>query len=564
MRNIRLYCNIILFTSTLAISGCNHTTPQVQRNQADHIQQAVYYLHEANHMRGSADSGLLLQAAAVLLANAYQDPAAQLLSSITTAKQQNSYWLLMAKASKLKQHQQALQYLQKFKLNQASPQEKLIYYQTKAKLHKTRYEWLASALAMAQLHALNPARDNAIEIMYLLSRLNPQKLTSNKVSTILQPWLELANIQHKLLLQPEALAAAMATDKQRKQLSKAADIDVALILPLSGKLSKAGQAIKHGFMDAIFKLDSKQNYRIKMYDSNLRSMPNILQAIKKSTDFIIGPLTKTNVDSVLAAKLGIPTIILNEPSSSRPLSKMIWKFTLNPAIEAAQVANQAWKIGKRKALIISQDDSWGHKVAAEFMQTWQAHQGEMEHIKVKRQHNIDAQLLSGLEVQKSKQRHQAMTKIIGHSQFYPHINHDIDMVFLACNHELAKQIIPRLKFYYVNNASIFATSAVYKGFPNSTRDQDLNGVIFCEMPKILQKIPLEYQEEWPDSMSSKYRLYNLGYDAFLIMANLSSLQHKDTIGLPLGSGLAYLDKQHVKRRLNWAVFLDGKAHRLTW
>ncbi|WP_280522018.1 penicillin-binding protein activator [Candidatus Coxiella mudrowiae] len=60
---------------------------------------------------------------------------------------------------------------------------------------------------------------------------------------------------------------------------------------------------------------------------------------------------------------------------------------------------------------------------------------------------------------------------------------DFDTIFLVANSRQERQIIPLLRFYYADDVSIYATSAIYS--PSVIIDYDLDGMIFDDMPWVL-------------------------------------------------------------------------------
>ena len=48
--------------------------------------------------------------------------------------------------------------------------------------------------------------------------------------------------------------------------------------------------------------------------------------------------------------------------------------------------------------------------------------------------------------------------------------HDFDVIFLLAPPQSARQIVPLLRFYYVDKTAIFATSVVYAGMPQPQKD----------------------------------------------------------------------------------------------
>ena len=95
---------------------------------------------------------------------------------------------------------------------------------------------------------------------------------------------------------------------------------------------------------------------------------------------------------------------------------------------------------------------------------------------------------------------------------------------------MARQIKPRLNFYYAGTMPIYAISQVYTGTPDTKNDRDLNGLMFCDIPWVLNShlkpsflntLKQNTQKIWPDSFKKSPKLYALGVDAYDIAFQLN-------------------------------------------
>ena len=147
---------------------------------------------------------------------------------------------------------------------------------------------------------------------------------------------------------------------------------------------------------------------------------------------------------------------------------------------------------------------------------------------------------------------------------FPFPNDDCDGVRQAFT--MARQIKPLLNFYYAGNLPVYATSSIYSGFIASRSNQDLNDIVFCDMPWILdkaiksKKIHKTIVEKWPKKYKQNPRLFALGVDAYKISQQLDQLINFSEIGLSGMTGILKLDdKQQIHRQLMWAKFKNGRA-----
>ncbi len=109
---------------------------------------------------------------------------------------------------------------------------------------------------------------------------------------------------------------------------------------------------------------------------------------------------------------------------------------------------------------------------------------------------------------------------------------------------------------------MYSTSHVYTGTVNRELDSDLNGLVFCDLPWILQNnSPLTevFRQNWPQQQQFT-RLFALGIDAYHLVYNLDYLKSKDYAFYDGQTGNIQLDDNNrITRKLLWAKFNKGKA-----
>ncbi|HRE30628.1 MAG TPA: penicillin-binding protein activator, partial [Candidatus Berkiella sp.] len=62
---------------------------------------------------------------------------------------------------------------------------------------------------------------------------------------------------------------------------------------------------------------------------------------------------------------------------------------------------------------------------------------------------------------------------------------DVDVIVMAAPPAQARQLKPLFDFYYAEDVPVLATSSIYSGSQNPRSDRDVNGVVFCDMPWLL-------------------------------------------------------------------------------
>lgn len=325
---------------------------------------------------------------------------------------------------------------------------------------------------------------------------------------------------------------------------------IGLLVPLQGgPLGSIGQAVKQGFIASAQATQNKP--QIIVIDTTKK--PSIQAAYNKAlaqkVQFVVGPLLKPQVQALAGLQLSTPVLALNylNPDISTP--PQLYQFGLSPLDEARQAAQHAWQAGRRAALIINLSDNWGAQIGQTFANEWT---------------NLGGKVIDHLTL---SQHSWALTRQISHFlQFKAPRDRrtDFDVIFLAINPKIGRQVIPLLKFFYAGDVPLYATAAIYTGLPNRRLDNDLNQVIFCSAPWALGKntpnslLYQQLQANSPRFFRRHRSYYALGVDALHITQQLAYLNQSPSQILPGATGQLTLNNQHrIVRQLTCAQFNNG-------
>lgn len=325
--------------------------------------------------------------------------------------------------------------------------------------------------------------------------------------------------------------------------------NITLLVPLEGANGNSGQAIRNGFLAAYYyaKQTTPDAPNINVVDTK-HDAKNIgalyQQAVAKGTDFVVGPLTKQEVQALAAdpKQITVPTLALNTLDSATPVAQL-YQFGLSPQDEAAQVAERAKQDGFSRAVMITPQGNWGNEVARAFENQWKSSGGVVTyHLAYPVRGNMTAMVEKAIKTGESP-----------------------DVVFLVASPNDARQIKPLINFYSHSSLPVYATSSVYAGTP-STMDHDLDGIIFSDMPWIigtdtpaLKQIRNNIQTLWASSYNRSPRLYALGIDAYHLTYTLDRLSS----GVEGATGNLSVDaNQRIKRAMSWAKFKNGVPEKI--
>ena len=345
---------------------------------------------------------------------------------------------------------------------------------------------------------------------------------------------------------------------------------VAIMLPLSGKLATTGTAVRDGIMAAYYqaKKAGASIPEIRIYDTSKTSdfWSLYKQVILDGNELVIGPLAKQSVTRLQQeSRLPVPTLALNyglRDATENP--DQLFQFGLAVEDEAELAALYARQQGYHNAVALMPRGPWGERVFKRFSDTWQAQGGRL----------IEAQFFNGkgdynkvisklFAIDDSERRVRNLKRQLGTNiEFQARRRGDIDFIFVAAQPEQARQIKPTLAFNFAKDIPMIATSQIYSGKPSKIKDRDLNTVVFCDIPWILENSELKQQihKLWPKSKGGLDRLYALGIDAYRLYPRLGQIKVLKNSNIQAQTGQLAMDRHgQIIRTLPFAVFENGLA-----
>ena len=338
-----------------------------------------------------------------------------------------------------------------------------------------------------------------------------------------------------------------------------------ILLPQSGPLAAAGNAITKGIMAAHY--DANSATEIRVFDS--QSITDLLAFIQKEAangvDLFIGPLEKDKVAALAEARLSVPVLALNRlalPDDAR-INGNLFQFGLAPEDEAIQIARRAQKDQHRRVLLIAPSDNWGDRSV-------EAYQSATEGFDTKTiiaRYDDDvtyAQFVRQiLEVDESQARSDELRRMIGRGfEFTPRRRQDLSMIALLSNGDDARQLSPALAFYYADDLPIFATSQVNDVNATRINNLDLNGVQFLDIPwKLLPRDDLgdRIVNAWPAASGSLGPLFAMGMDSYNLLPRLKQMREFPSTRFYGTTGTLRIEQQVLRRDLTWATMEDGSV-----
>jgi len=343
---------------------------------------------------------------------------------------------------------------------------------------------------------------------------------------------------------------------------------VALILPLEGPLAASARAVRDGFVAAHFEEPEDSRPEILVFDSaRAGSKAAWEQAAEQGADFIVGPLSKTEVGQLAGISGGIATLALNEPSDDVSLPSSIYYFPLAPEDEAAQAARRILADGLYRGVAMVPANDWGMRIAESFGEALQGGGGRLLEIRtyVSGLPDYSEEITRLLHVDDSRARHQRLERALGTNlAFEPRRRQDAEFIFLAALPRDGKQIAPQFRFHYAYDLPVYATSSIY--LPGEPPGNDLEGVRFDDMPWVLASDPQfaslrnRVERIWPSATGRRARLYALGFDAYTLVPLLRGAGPGAISEIDALSGTLHLTSSgRIARTLDWARVVNGEV-----
>ncbi|MFT0211242.1 penicillin-binding protein activator [Pseudomonas sp. F1_0610] len=374
-----------------------------------------------------------------------------------------------------------------------------------------------------------------------LAKLIQQPQTLELQQATLRQWIA-NNPQHPAARNlPKNLATLLTLEAQNYQ-------NIALVLPVRGDNQYVFDAIRDGFLAAHYQQAAQGTTvpKLHLYDSaQIGSMDALYQqALKDQVQFVVGPWEKEQVKLLTQKQsLPIPTLALNYSDSLNSYAAELYQYGLAAEDEAKGAARLAWDNGHTKAAIVTPQGDWGNRVQQAFQQAFT---------------DLGGQVVGSTAITRNMP---VTTQLDSFGSKLEQAN----FVFIAAPTQYAlglKQTLAKKSI----NIPIFATSAINPGNLSADTIKQLDGIIFCEVPWLLNTSNAVYDSvirEWPQSLGSLGRFYAMGIDAYQLTGRLAQLKTMPNSQIPgLSGSLSLTTNQRIERQLLWAAFVNGQIRPL--
>lgn len=429
--------------------------------------------------------------------------------------------------------------------------------------------------ALALIKAMQPISSGELRALANRPRADPD----------LDPWLDLALVIRQNLVDADRLEPAVLAWKARNANHYLATEDaldlwlnyrqgfqgpakVAVLLPADGRLQAAAEALRDGMVSAF--LDNPGSSQLLFIASGTEpdSIPGAyFEARDLGADYIIGPLQTEAINALLQlSELRTPVLALNEIPAGLPaplgLGSQINGISLSQDAEVRATAVAMAEAGFSRAMVLAPESEWGERVVTVFREQFLQDDRQIvvsgRFLEYENDHSAVLERL--LQLDQSKSRKQQLENTLQlQLQYEPVRRDDVEVIFLAANTTQGRLIRPQLRFHNAGDIPVFASSRIYSGLPDRTRDQDLNGVRFPAAPLQIRFAGLRKTPEMPSLKGGGFTpLFALGRDAWNILPWLELMRNDEDFHFRGQSGSYSAGPQATLiREPAWAVFANG-------
>jgi len=370
-------------------------------------------------------------------------------------------------------------------------------------------------------------------------------------------------------------AAGLLADLLAAQRSTAFPSQIALLLPLSSAQRAFALAIRDGFMAAHLRNPNNAGTTVRVYDTaQAGGAAAYLQAQLDGADFIVGPLSRGEVDQVVEQAGFVPTLALNYSTRDTSFLRSFYQFALAPEDEARAIAAAAIAAGARTAVAFVPSTQRGNEIRNNFQAAFEQAGGELLdwYPYEPALRDFSAPTAALLNVTRSRERHRRLAANLGVAVQFPEPRRreDVDMIFVFADEPgPARLLASQLRFYGAGDIPVYATALVFDAAAqvfnpgSAARNGDLNGFIFADTPALLtpdaaaRDLYADVRSYWSQRPVDP-RFYGMGFDAYGLIASLYASDGQSWTIRGMSGDLSLDEQGRVRRVLPLAQFRNGR------
>jgi outer membrane PBP1 activator LpoA protein len=339
---------------------------------------------------------------------------------------------------------------------------------------------------------------------------------------------------------------------------------VALLLPRSGALAAAGEAVRDGFMTGYY-ADAGERPEVVLYDAG-DSVEDNLQAYRDASadgvDRIVGPLSREAITALFEmGTLQTPVLALNRGTVTPPPGSQ--SFALSPEDEGVAAAERILELGYRRILVANGGDEHARRVLAALVPTFARGGGSVvtELVPPDGSPDYSGEIRRAIAAAGTRSP-EAVPETPDRSGA---VLIDVDAIYLAVRFEQARLLVPQLRSAGIFDRPLLASSQIRGADGTARPDRDFDGIEFTELPWLLGAsgpgLPSQDDSRrLGTAQGASARLFAFGLDAYRVLAALPALARMPGSAIDGASGSLSLDEfGQIQRRPGWGRFQDARA-----
>ena len=353
---------------------------------------------------------------------------------------------------------------------------------------------------------------------------------------------------------------------------------ISVLLPLSGRLTPVGNAVRNGFVTGyLADLSPREPTQagaadITFFDSNQHDdLALVALSEDIDSDVIVGPIVKDRALGVLnvlsdrhadaaAESKTASVVLLNrfrnmENTAAAPGN--VYQFAAAIEDEALTLAENLASLGHSRLMVVSNDEPWAKRAKQALFVNWQ---GPIVEANFQQTKDLTRAIGDAMAVSDSQQRREQMAKLLGEElEFVPRARKDLEAVVAFIDGLQSKALVPALKFHFADELPVFATSQTAR----SQDLQDLANFRIAELPMLANPDPIARSMTITFDLKENplIEFFALGLDAYRLATwthwlnqNNEALDDQQSLTLAMASGTLTLGRQgSIKRQLDIAI-----------
>ncbi|WP_044407050.1 penicillin-binding protein activator [Thiomicrospira microaerophila] len=369
----------------------------------------------------------------------------------------------------------------------------------------------------------------------------------------LQAWAWLIQTQHKtdlhlkreledlrqltpdLSFTPQLIERFIADIQQNLQPPE----QIAVLLPLSGRLDLVGKQIRAGILKHHW--HSQSQAKLRFYDTH--QSDNIVTLYKRAladgANKVIGPISRDDIEK-LSTVAGKELIALNTLNRSTDF----FQLSLRPFNEAEQIIEHLERSGYQHVALLNSNLGIDSDMANALHTAWSARQPFklIHHSYPHNTNSLRREMSQVLNLQHSQSRAGFLSRIIGTPlEHEPRSRQDLDALILIGDEQRTAVLQPQMDFFQLTMPLIGSSLLTPNQLARAPRNRDLKNIQFPTHPASYIPSPLTNTLE------------ALGWDGLLLANQLNKVKEGMFIHGSLGQHTVG-ETNHIRTQLSWAHY----------